>query len=121
MTVLDVGEKVLLIERRLFETDLRRHFVGVVERCTEVAFRLRGYVFVYDRSTGGFVRRGDRRIRIAPLAGRYVISVLPAEVDIEELRYVAPAGIGLTLTDGKQFSMLLTEFGAPARGSSQAP
>ena len=33
--VIVAGDKVHIMTRRLFETDLRRHFVGVVEEVSE--------------------------------------------------------------------------------------
>ena len=36
------GEIVHVIERRLFVGDVRRHFVGEVELCTDCALRVRG-------------------------------------------------------------------------------
>jgi hypothetical protein len=43
-----------------------------------------------------------------------------AKMLLIERRYIAPPGIGLTLTDGKQLSMLSSEFGVPVRGSGPA-
>ena len=42
------GEKVFVITRRLFDEDLRRHFVGEVQEITNVAMRVQGYSFVFD-------------------------------------------------------------------------
>ena len=35
--VLGIGEEVLIIARRLFEKDLRRHFVGEVQEVSDMA------------------------------------------------------------------------------------
>jgi hypothetical protein len=48
------GEVVHVIERRLFSGDVRRHFVGEIEACTDRALRLKGYLFVYDSGASAF-------------------------------------------------------------------
>ena len=54
--VVEPGEKLFIVTRRLFEGDLRRHFVGEVKAATESTVRLEGYTFVFDAGIGKFVR-----------------------------------------------------------------
>ena len=49
------GEKMFLIIRRLFDGNLRRHFVGGVQELTSTAVRLPGYTLVFDDGTKQFV------------------------------------------------------------------
>ena len=111
--VLTKGEKVFVISRRRFETDLRRHFVGEVEAASETTMRVRGYAFVFDESINDFVRRDQPRIRIFSLtdAGLTII-VLPGEVDPEQVRYAFEGGNMRIITDEKSFKMNVSEFGA---------
>ena len=51
------GEKIFIGTRRLFERDLRRHFVGEVQECTDFAVRVQGYAFVFDDINGDLLRR----------------------------------------------------------------
>ena len=44
--VIDVGDKVHIITRRLFEDDIRRHFVGEVTRVSGELQEVQGYTFV---------------------------------------------------------------------------
>lgn len=108
---LTAGDKVHVIERRRFDTDLRRHFVGVVEASTDVAFRAAGYVFVYDPSSSTYVRLERRRTRIMPLASDgIIINVVPPDTDIEATRYDDTSG-RLVVTDGGTFRLDVNEFG----------
>ncbi len=90
--LLAAGDKVLIITRRQFETDLRRHFVGEVEEWSGAVARVRGYAFVYDPYTNLFLRREDLRTRLFPIidAGLIVV-LLPKAVVLADLHYEARA------------------------------
>lgn len=109
--LLDIGEKVHVIERRLFETDVRRHFFGVIERVEATAIRVTGYFFVYDSSSTTFVRGHEQRTRVMPLAtSDLIINVAPSETNLEDVRYVDDGG-KLVVTDGGAFRLDINEFG----------
>lgn len=109
--LLDIGEKVHVIERRMFDSDVRRHFFGTVERVDASAIRITGYVYVYDSSSTEYVRGKEQRTRIIPLAANgYVINVAPSATDVEEVRYVEQNG-RLMVTDGASFGLDINEFG----------
>ena len=109
--LLDIGEKVHVIERRMFDSDVRRHFFGTVERVDAVAMRLVGYVFVYDSGTSAYVRGRELRRRIIPLGSAgLVINVAPQETNVEDVRYLEDAG-RFVVTDGASFSLDINEFG----------
>jgi hypothetical protein len=98
------GDKVFIVERRLFDQDLRRHFVGEVEACTDVGFRARGYPFFYHPTAQNYVRKPSPRTRIFPFDGNLIINVLPKDCDVGSINYIA-SEIGTTLTDRKSFEM----------------
>ena len=77
--IVEVGEKVHIIERRYFENDVRRHFIGEVTRASERAIRLLGYVWAFDRSKGQYVMKTDIRERIIFPGERHLINILPKE------------------------------------------
>ena len=109
--LLDIGDKVHVIERRLFDADVRRHFFGVVERVDMSAMRITGYVFVYNSGTSSYVRGPQPRTRVIPLAASgFVINVAPSETNVEDVRYVDQNG-RLTVTDGGAFGLDINEFG----------
>ena len=107
--ILDSGEKVHIIERRYFQEDLRRHFIGEIMRCTENALRVKGHTWVFDSIRGQFVQRPEERQRVIPFWGRINLNVLPPEVNLSELKYVKTEKI-LVLTDGKKFILDISEF-----------
>jgi hypothetical protein len=110
--VLKEGEIVHVITRRLFDSDVRHHFVGEVKAVSDRAARVRGYSFVHDIMKGRFVRRQNLRIRIVPIGdGGTIINVLPNDVDLESLKYEAGGEEEqLVLTDKKSFRYNMSEF-----------
>jgi len=111
--VLQQGEKVHVITRRLFEGDIRRHFVGEVQDASDSAARLCGYVFVFDVGRSQFIKRPERRVRIIGLADSgSIINVIPAEVDLNAVFYQISEENHTVFTDGKSFSLDINEFSA---------
>ena len=49
--MLNKGDKVFIITRKLFERDRIRMFVGEVQATTDMAMKVRGFVFVHDDFT----------------------------------------------------------------------
>jgi hypothetical protein len=84
--------------------------VGEVIKCTEQAVRLEAYVWVFDIANGRFVRKPDKRERIVCLGDRLTINVLPPEVDLERVEYATDPQRGLVATDGRSFTLEVTEF-----------
>ena len=109
--LLDIGDKVPVIERRQFDSDVRRHFFGVVDRVDVSAMRVTGYVFVYDAGSSSYVRGSTLRTRIIPIGSvGFVINVAPPETVVDDVRYVELNG-RLTVTDGGAFALDINEFG----------
>lgn len=110
--VVDSGDRVLIVTRRLFPGDAQRHFVGIVDRATHIAILVHGYAFVRELSEGEFERRKEQRSRVFPLDNHIIIFVLPDDVEIERVRYERRQGKQLVVTDGKEFRIDISEFGA---------
>ena len=108
--LLEREERVLIITRRLFVGDARRHFIGSIERYDSGAIRVRGYAFVYDTEKGSFVKRKSQRTRVFPLVDHIVVFILPYDTDLSAVRYELTEGSGLVVTDGKQFTLEVGEF-----------
>ena len=109
--LIDVGNYVHVMERRRFDTDLRRHFFGVVEAVAGSAMRVAGYAFVYDSGKTAYVRSAERRTRVMPIASSgLVINIAPSDTRVDEVRYEELDG-RLTVTDGGSFSLDINEFG----------
>jgi hypothetical protein len=107
--ILNVGEKVHIIERRLFREDAKRHFIGEVIGCTENSFRVTGYDWTIE-AMRGFVRKPEKRERIMVFNEGYIINIIPDEVNIEDIHYIVTAQQYHVVTDGKNFSLDITEF-----------
>ena len=110
--VLSKGEKVFVIVRRLFEKDLRRHFIGEVVEVSEVVIRARGYTFLFDEATRDFKRREKQQTNIYSLVDAgIVVIMLSEEINLEEIRYCINDKGQRILTDGKSFSLQVSEYG----------
>ncbi len=109
--VLKVGEKIHVIVRRVFERDVRRHFIGEVEAVSDVAARVRGYTFLMDKGTNQFLRRSERTRVISLVDAGNAITVLPPESRIEEARYEYSEKEGMMITDGATFQIEINEIG----------
>ena len=106
------GDKVHVIERRMFESDIRRHFIGTVDHVDQAAMGATGYSFVYDPGSLTFVRRAEPRIRIIPLAASgFIINLLAESADVAGAYYTTDDQNHLIVTDGDNFSLDINEFG----------
>ena len=104
------GEKLFIITRRLFENQLRRHFIGEVKEATESVVRIDGYPFVFNEGTAEFTRK-DRRVLIFGLADSgHIIYTIPQDVNLDELSYQISQNDQLVITDGKAFELEISEF-----------
>ena len=106
------GEKIHVIMRRAFETQVRRHFVGEVVAAEGAQARITGYVFIYDERSAHYVRKNSKRTTIIDLASSgYIVNVIPPTVDIESARYETIDRNELFFVDGKGFQLNINEFG----------
>ena len=109
--VIEVGEKMHIITRRLFEGDARRHFVGEVTRVSGELQEVRGYTFVFNRGTNEFKKRPDLRTRVFSLGqAHYIVNKIPREVALELLEYRL-IDKRLVVTDSRDFVLDINEFG----------
>ena len=106
--ILLVGEKVHIIERKLFPEDLQRHLVGEITKSSENALMVKGHVWNRDQIKG-FVRKTGKRERIVYPGDRTTINIIPKEVNLEEIKYISSGGT-LVVTDGKNYTLDITEF-----------
>jgi hypothetical protein len=114
--ILSVGSKVLIVHRRLFESDHPRYFVGQVDGYESGIAKVTGYTWVYDPMDGKLDMKGDSRTKILSLvSGGLICYELPTEMRIESLVFKYD-GKSLTLTDSKKFKMDLSEnYRAPLK------
>ena len=109
--VIEVGDKLHIITRRLFEGDVRRHFAGEVTAVSGELYEVRGYAFVFNPGNNEFQKRPEIRTRIFSLGqDGFIVTKISREVAIESLeyRYIEKR---LVITDSRNFSLDINEFG----------
>ena len=112
--VLEVADKLHIATRRLFEEDVRRHFVGEVTAHSDSLTEVRGYTFIFHAGTNEYRRLPEERTRIFNLGeSGHVVNKIPQDVDLGSIIYQG-FGNRLVITDGGSFSLPINEFG-PAR------
>lgn len=110
MAALSDGDRVLIIDRKLFKDDNTRFFVGIIEAYDEVAVRVRGYPFhLNPYEVSGAERHGDERVRILSMTAGDLIYVLPREMDTAKV-HLRRSPKSLMLTDGEAFTVDLSEW-----------
>ena len=111
--IIEVGEKLHIMYRSLYENSIRRHFIGSVVAAKKSLCRIQGFVFIYDENKAEFVRKPELRTTIMDLAeSGYIVNMVAAEVDLERVRYRYARDVGLVATDEKEFLLNINEFGA---------
>jgi hypothetical protein len=106
------GEKIHVIERRRFDTDLRRHLIGEIAEVAESGVRVAGYTFVFDPGRNEYLRKPEFRTRIISLFdAANIINVLPENSKIEKAVYTVSKENQLVVTDRETFSLDINEFG----------
>lgn len=108
----EVGDKLHIMTRRLFEEDLRRHFVGEVMTLSDSLAEIRGYTFIFQPGTNEFRRLPEERARLFSLGeSGHVVTKIPRETDVSAIIY-RTVGNRLVVSDGGAFSLPINEFGA---------
>ena len=110
--LIEEGTKLHVSYRAVFEKSTRRHFLGVVTKCDGVVCLLQGYAFVYDPKLETYQRKPEIRTTVIDLAeSGYVVNIIDANVNLDDVRYKYLQETGMVATDGKSFSLDINEFG----------
>ncbi|MHB8523968.1 MAG: hypothetical protein ACYDH9_24865 [Limisphaerales bacterium] len=108
--ILQKGEKIHVIHRRLFDKEAHHHFVGVVDDYENGVARVTGHVYTVDRAKFAFIRRSEARTRIISLvSGNPLINILPPAVDLDKIVYRQEKK-GVRVTDGSDWYLDLSEL-----------
>lgn len=108
--ILETNEILIVVNRRLFERDRARFFIGRVQGCDAGVARVTGTTWTQDTFNGRFVRKSDERTKLIPLqSGAYLVYVLPSDLDINHLELANDEQGRLWLRDRKGWKMDLTE------------
>jgi len=104
------GDRLLIIEPRLYKDDNTRMLVGIVEEYDQSIIRLRGFPFhLNPYEISGSERHGEERVRLVSLASGYIIYQLPQELDVSKLM-LRRSPKSLMLCEGDNMSLDLSEW-----------
>lgn len=110
--VIESGDKLHIMTRRLFEEDVRRHFVGEVITAASSLVQLRGYTFIFQVGANEYRRLPEERTRIFGLGDSgHVVNKIPKEVEVASITYRTVEN-RLVISDGRSFSLPVNEFGS---------
>lgn len=110
MPAIREGDKILVIDRKIFHDDNTRFFVGVVEEYDDGVVRLRGYPFhLSPYEVTGIERHGEERVRVISLSGGILLYLLPRETEVAKMQ-MRRSPKSLQMTDGGAVTLDLTEW-----------
>jgi hypothetical protein len=110
MPTIEEGDRVLIIDRKLYKEDNMRLFVGVVEARDDTVIRVQGYPFhLNPYEISGSERHGELRVRLVSLIAGDLIFVMGRELDVAKLQ-LRRSPKSLMLTDGEAMSLDLSEW-----------
>lgn len=86
--LLEISEKIHVVVRRSFESELRRHFIGEVKAVNGSIARVEGYFLLFDTTKNIFVKQPSVRETIMDLSSsEYWVNIIPKDVKLEDLNY----------------------------------
>lgn len=108
--MLEQGEKLLVVHRRLFEKDTPRFFVGEVQEYEVGIAKVKGYTFIKDLFSGSMKKKPDLRTKIISIiSGTFIVYHLPTTVLLDSVRFDLDQDGGLVLKDEGGYSMDVAE------------
>jgi hypothetical protein len=107
--ILENGDVLLISNRRLFERDETRFFVGKIIACEGPLVKAEGFTFVRDLSNGHVTRKEEKRIKVLSLQSPgYIVYQLSSDIDVDQLD-IESSSDDAYLVDGFQRILNLTE------------
>lgn len=103
------GDKLLIAQRRLYEKDELRFFIGHVDEYESGIVKLTVHSYVRDPIGGSIIEKSDARTKILSLAsGTLLVYQLPDDLDLDKAEFKV-LDTHSSLTDNEEFTMNLTE------------
>lgn len=107
--ILDSGEVVVVSNRRMFERDETRFFVGRTIACEGALLKAEGFTFVKDLSNGHIIKKEEKRIKVLSLdSPGHIVYQLPSETDVDNVDIESGNGDAY-MVDGKRRLLNLSE------------
>ena len=108
--MLEPGEKVLIVHRRLFEEDSPRYFLGTVDAYEQGLVKVTGFSFIRNPVEAEPAKKGGQRTKICSLAsGTLIVYELPGTIEFASLVFESDRDGSVFLCDGRHFRMDITE------------
>ena len=108
--ILDEGDKVLIVHRRLFAEDAARYFVGVVDGYENGITKASGFTWVREQFGGNFYGKKGLTTKIFSLAsGTLIVYRLPQSVDPVKVIFENSNNGSSWITNGAEFRMDISE------------
>lgn len=107
--ILTKGNKLLIANRRLFENDSARFFIGEIE-CFEMPLvKISGYSFAKEKHTLTFKKKSEKRTKIITLdSGMHLSYALP-DIDISQAFFEITAEGVINLKVGSEIILDMSE------------
>jgi hypothetical protein len=108
--MLNEGDKVLVVHRRLYERDEPRFFVGRVDAFENGIVKVTGHSYVRDMMSGRMVEKMESRTKILSLtSGTLIIYQLHQDVALDSVQFTSDDGC-VSMSDRNRFTMNLSEY-----------
>ncbi len=108
--ILNQGDRVLVIHRRLFENDHSRFFIGTVDDYEGGIARVTGFTFARDIVDGSFCRKSEPRTKLFSLSSGTLLAYYISSDFVMENAQLETRNQGLWLKDGAGFEMDVSEW-----------
>src|SRR4051812_30451811 len=114
--ILQEGDKLLVVHRRLFESDEARFFIGVVDGYESGIVKVTGFSWIREQFAGSFVEKKDPRTKIFSISsGTLMVYELPNQLDPKTARFESDHEGRLWLVDtGFKMNLSEKEYPKPA-------
>ncbi len=108
--ILNNNDKVMIVHRRLYETDHARVFIGVVDGHTDTIIKVCGHSWVKNQYGGNYIKKNEERTKIISLSsGTLIIYQIPTSININKLHIDTSQKGESVMKDGEGFEMDLSE------------
>ncbi len=111
MNLIEVGEKVFVVYRRLFFESRVRHFIGEIDVVSNHVCRATGTFFILDKSDNTFIGKNKKRTIFINLSeSGSIVTVLPKDTIIGSIMYSLEVGSEPIISDGDSLELNISEY-----------
>lgn len=108
--ILDRGDKVLIVHRRLFDGDSIRFFVGVVDSYEDGIAKVTGHTWIREPFSAALFKKEGARTKIFSISsGTLIVYQLPIATELSSVRFEDDRFGRIWIGDGKDLRIDLSE------------